>query len=69
MDVHYNLELRQAYQDDVEKRRAAVVAARDEELKTLVGDDSGILILIAVATKGSGRIQSTLRSCERVSGV
>jgi nitrogen fixation protein NifB len=56
MDVHYDLELRQAYQEDVEKRRAAVVSARNEELKTLAGEDSGISILIAVATKGSGRI-------------
>jgi nitrogen fixation protein NifB len=56
MDVHYDLELRQAYQDDVEKLRAAVVAARNEELKMLAGDDSSISILIAVATKGNGRI-------------
>jgi len=56
MDVHYDLELRQAYQEDVERRRAAVVAARNAELKTLAGSDSGISILIAVATKGSGRI-------------
>jgi nitrogen fixation protein NifB len=56
MEVNYDLQLRQAYQDDVEKRRTAVVAARNEELKTLVGRDSGISILIAVATKGNGRI-------------
>jgi nitrogen fixation protein NifB len=56
MKVYYDLELRQAYQEDVERRRAAVVAARNEELKTLAGKDSGISILIAVATKGSSRI-------------
>ena len=33
-----------------------MVAARNAELKTLAGSDSGISILIAVATKGSGRI-------------
>jgi nitrogen fixation protein NifB len=56
MEVHYDLELRQAYQEDVESRRAAVVAARNAELATLAGNNSDIAILIAVATKGSGRI-------------
>ena len=56
MDVHYDLEIRQAYQEDVERQRAAVVAARNEELKALAGNDSDISILIAVATKGGGRI-------------
>jgi nitrogen fixation protein NifB len=56
MDVHYDLQLRQAYQEDVEKRRAAVVAARNAELETLAGSNSDIAILIAVATKGGGRI-------------
>ena len=56
MEVHYDLELRQAYQEDVERRRAAVVAARNEELKTLAKNSSDISILIAVATKGGGRI-------------
>jgi nitrogen fixation protein NifB len=56
MGVKYDLELRQAYQADVERQRASVVAARNTELKTLAGKYSDISILIAVATKGSGRI-------------
>jgi nitrogen fixation protein NifB len=56
MDVHYDLEIRQAYQEEVERQRQAVVAARNAELKTLAGEESAISILIAVATKGSGRI-------------
>jgi nitrogen fixation protein NifB len=56
MDVHYDLEIRQAYQEHVEKQREAVVAARNAELETLAGNNSDLSILIAVATKGSGRI-------------
>jgi len=56
MDVHYDLEIRQAYQQEVERQRAAVVVARNEELKTLAGDESNLSILIAVASKGEGRI-------------
>jgi nitrogen fixation protein NifB len=56
MDVKYDLNLREAYQADVELQREAVVAARNTELKTLAGEASSISILIAVATKGGGRI-------------
>jgi nitrogen fixation protein NifB len=56
MDVHYDLQIRQAYQEEVERQRAAVVAARNEELKTLAGTDSNISVLIAVASTGGGRI-------------
>jgi nitrogen fixation protein NifB len=56
MDVHYDLKIRQAYQEDVERQRAAVIAARNEELKTLAGNESELSILIAVASKGGGRI-------------
>jgi nitrogen fixation protein NifB len=56
MDVQYDLEIRKAYQQDVERQRAAVVAARNEELKMLAGNESKISILIAVASKGDGRI-------------
>ncbi len=42
MDVHYDLELRQAYQEEVEMRRAGVVAARNAELETLAGNNSDI---------------------------
>jgi nitrogen fixation protein NifB len=56
MDVQYDLEIRKAYQEHVEKQRAEVVSARNAELETLAGSKSDISILIAVATKGSGRI-------------
>src|ERR1019366_4875103 len=36
--------------------RESIAIAKAEELKTLVGEKSNVSILIAVATKGSGRI-------------
>jgi len=56
MDVTYDLALRQAYQEKVEEKREAVTAARDAELATIAGIHSDLSILIAVATKGGGRI-------------
>ncbi len=56
MEVNYDLSSRQAYREKVELKRQAVVAARNAELATLVGEQSDISILIAVATKGGGRI-------------
>jgi nitrogen fixation protein NifB len=56
MEVNYDLAGRQAYQEKVEVKRQAVVAARNAELATLAGEQSDISILIAVATKGGGRI-------------
>jgi nitrogen fixation protein NifB len=56
MDVTYDLAGRQAYQETVEVKRQAVVAARNAELATLAGERSDISIMIAVATKGGGRI-------------
>jgi nitrogen fixation protein NifB len=56
MEVSYDLERRQEYQQKVELQRDAVVAARKTELETLAGKHSNISILIAVATKGGGRI-------------
>jgi nitrogen fixation protein NifB len=56
MKVTYDLASRQAYQEKVEVKRQAVVAARNAELATLAGEQSDISILIAVATKGGGRI-------------
>jgi nitrogen fixation protein NifB len=56
MEVDYDLASRQAYQEKVEVKRQAVVAARNVELATLAGERSDISILIAVATKGGGRI-------------
>lgn len=56
MDIKYDLAGREAYQEKVEMKREAVVAARNTELATLAGEKSKISILIAVATKGGGRI-------------
>jgi nitrogen fixation protein NifB len=56
MEVTYDLESRKAYQDAVEQERLAVAAAKQEELQTLAGAHSDIKMLIAVATKGSGKV-------------
>jgi nitrogen fixation protein NifB len=56
MDVAYDLNGRQAYQEKVELQREAAAAAMKAELQTLAGKHSNISILIAVATKGGGRI-------------
>jgi len=56
MEVDYDLSSRQAYQEKVEEERQAKVAARNAELETLAGANADIKILVAVATKGSGRI-------------
>jgi nitrogen fixation protein NifB len=56
MEVKYDLDSRKAYQTKVEEERQAVVAAKHAELESLAGAASDIKILIAVATKGSGRI-------------
>ncbi|QHO77964.1 nitrogenase cofactor biosynthesis protein NifB [Bradyrhizobium sp. CCBAU 051011] len=56
MDVNYDLEMRKAYQAKVEEKRAAKVAAEQEELAELASEMSGIKLLVAVATRGSGLI-------------
>ena len=56
MEVNYDLDTRKAYQEKVEEERQAKVAAKQAELETLAGEHSDIKILVAVATKGSGRI-------------
>ncbi len=56
MEVNYDLDSRKAYQAKVEEERQATVAAKNAELATLVAPASGISILIAVATKGGGRV-------------
>jgi nitrogen fixation protein NifB len=57
MDVSYDLESRQAYQNGVEQERLAKVAAKNAELEKLAREEaSDIKILVAVATKGQGRI-------------
>ncbi|BBA37344.1 nitrogenase cofactor biosynthesis protein NifB [Methylocaldum marinum] len=56
MEVSYDLEARKAYQEAVEKERQAVVDAKKAELAGLAGEHSDIKMLIAVATKGSGKV-------------
>ncbi|MGO9436360.1 MAG: nitrogenase cofactor biosynthesis protein NifB [Terracidiphilus sp.] len=56
MDVQYDLGTRKAYQEKVEVERQATVAAKRAELETLAGEHSDIKMLVAVATKGGGRI-------------
>jgi nitrogen fixation protein NifB len=56
MEVTYDLESRKAYQAAVEKERDAVVAAKRAEMETLAGEHSDIKMLIAVATKGGGKV-------------
>ena len=56
MDVRYDSASRQAYQEKVEQERQDKAAAKQEELAQLAGEHSDIKVLVAVATKGSGRI-------------
>ncbi len=56
MEVNYDLETRKAYQAAVEKERQAVVEAKKSELDGLAGEHSDIKMLVAVATKGGGKI-------------
>jgi nitrogen fixation protein NifB len=56
MEVTYDLASREAYQEKVELQREAARAAKKSELEMLAGEHSDISILLAVATKGGGRI-------------
>jgi nitrogen fixation protein NifB len=56
MEVNYDIATRKAYQELVEGQREAKVAARESGLATLAGAASDITLLIAVATKGEGKI-------------
>jgi nitrogen fixation protein NifB len=56
MDVKYDIDTRKAYQEKVEEERQAKVAAKHAELGGLAGEMSDVTILVAVATKGGGRI-------------
>jgi nitrogen fixation protein NifB len=55
MEVVYDLEKRRAYQQKVEAERAAQAAAKVAALAAHVVDD-GMKVLVAVATKGNGRV-------------
>ena len=56
MEVDYDIDTRRAYQEEVEADRQAKVAAKQAEPGTLPGEMSDVKILIAVATKGGGRV-------------
>jgi nitrogen fixation protein NifB len=56
MEVEYDIDSRKAYQDMVELERQAKVAAKQAELGELAGEMSDVKILVAVATKGGGRV-------------
>jgi nitrogen fixation protein NifB len=56
MDVDYDLNQRQACQKKVEEKRQEAATASTQELEKLTGEQSDLSILIAVATKGGGRI-------------
>ncbi len=55
-EVQYDLAARRAYQELVEQERQAKAAARQKELASLAGEHSDLKLLVAVATKGGGRI-------------
>ena len=56
MEVNYDIDGRRAYQETVEQERLAKVAAKQDELRGLAGENSDVSVLVAVATKGGGRI-------------
>ncbi len=56
MEVDYDLDARKAYQAGVEKEREATATAKSAELATLAKEMSDVKIMIAVATKGGGRV-------------
>ncbi|HNF67617.1 MAG TPA: NifB/NifX family molybdenum-iron cluster-binding protein, partial [Plasticicumulans sp.] len=55
-EIEYDLEARKAYQELVEAERQDKVAAREKEMVEMASVESDTKILIAVATKGGGRI-------------
>ena len=56
MDLQYDATARRAYQDAVEDQRQEKGVAKEAEMRTLAGRASDLTILIAVATKGNGRV-------------
>jgi nitrogen fixation protein NifB len=56
MEIDYDLAVRQAYQAEVERERETQFAAKAAELETLATQTSAIKILVAIATKGGGRV-------------
>jgi nitrogen fixation protein NifB len=56
MEVNYSPDARKAYQQGVEEQRKVFAAERDAELAALAQSKSEISILVAIASKGKGRI-------------
>lgn len=56
MDIQYDAEGRKTYQEKVEVERQATVLAKRAEMADLVAEFTDLEILIAVATKGHGRV-------------
>ncbi|VVM04863.1 partial FeMo cofactor biosynthesis protein NifB, partial [Methylacidimicrobium cyclopophantes] len=56
IEIRYDSKKREAYRNSVEEERAARKAARERELLTLAGENSDRKILLAVATKGGGKV-------------
>jgi len=56
MDVEYDAEKRRIYQESVETVRQEKAAAKKAELVGLAGEHTDIKVLVAVATKGEGKI-------------
>jgi len=56
MPVVYDLESRRKYQQAVEREREARIVAKRAEMEALAGEFSDLKLLVAVATKGGGKI-------------
>ena len=56
MEVVYDLEKRRRYQEEVEQERAAQVRARDEAARRAEGTREDLQVLVAVASKGGGKV-------------
>ena len=56
MKVRYDTAARKAYQDGLEEQRMLIAAERDAELAKLKASKSEVSILVAVASKGKGRV-------------
>ena len=54
--VDYNPRARAAYREQVERERERIAEAKRAELRRLAGEFSNIPLLLAVATKGGGRV-------------
>ena len=66
MEVNYDIDARQAYQDKVEEERQAKVEAKKAELQTLAGDDERHLDPDRGRDQGRRASQRALRPCQGV---